>query len=41
VREKAATGLMLLRMGGNPDENGKQVRAALSGIVNGLLALAK
>jgi beta-lactamase regulating signal transducer with metallopeptidase domain len=41
VREKAATGLMLLRMGGHPDANGKEVRAALSGIVNGLLQLTK
>jgi beta-lactamase regulating signal transducer with metallopeptidase domain len=39
VREKAAAGLMLVRMGGNPDDNGREVRAALSGIVNGLLQL--
>jgi hypothetical protein len=39
VREKAAAGLSILRAGGNPEANGKQVRDALNLIVGGLRRL--
>jgi HEAT repeat protein len=41
VREKAAAGLSLLRAGGNPEANGKQVRDALNLIVGGLRRLTQ
>jgi hypothetical protein len=41
VREKAAVGLTFLRAGGDPEENGKQVREALNLIVGGVRRLTQ